>query len=208
MKIKQKLKNLKQAQLKRYSKVASLAVDDWNQCIGSGIHRQNKRDCAFFLCTLPSSFALGPRPISGGHGSQKNVSRIGLREVGRYMYTIFYSITGFSILSAQPYHRGILDEFLTASILVEADPRQVGLKYSGPCPRSALHIVSQCHKNYYEVRQDITKCNVIAKVTVHYSFVTKVTVKSHQSVRFVLDSAAHFSQSEWISHLGGHDATA
>ena len=43
VKVKQKLKNLKQQRFMWDQKVASTAVNDWKQCIFSGIHRWNMR---------------------------------------------------------------------------------------------------------------------------------------------------------------------
>ena len=84
VKVKQKLKNLKQQRFMWDQKVASTAVNDGKQCIFSGIHRWNMRSSHaaghFQLRSYSPQSLLSSVPglFSGGRGTRKKTPRIGI----------------------------------------------------------------------------------------------------------------------------------
>ena len=86
VKVKQKLKNLKQQRFMWDQKVASIAVNDWKTMhfqrdtpLKHAKQPPSGRLSASFVLA-PVSFELGPRPFSCGRGTRKKISRIGIRK--------------------------------------------------------------------------------------------------------------------------------
>ena len=89
VKVKQKLKNLKQQRFMWDQKVASTAVNDWKQCIFSGIHRWNMRsshaagDFQLRSYSPQSLLSSVPGLFQAVVGKKSPASELG--KVGRYM---------------------------------------------------------------------------------------------------------------------------